>query len=92
MIAHILSMAQLIVRNLDDDLVRDLKKQAGEHGISVEEEHRRILHDALRGRASTLKKTFWEALSQMPVTGDDSLFERDRTISSRGTSQELFED
>lgn len=36
-------MAQLIVRNLDDALVRNLKRRAAEHGHSAEEEHREIL-------------------------------------------------
>jgi plasmid stability protein len=40
-------MAQLLVRNLDDELVSRLKKRAGGHGVSVEEEHRRILREVL---------------------------------------------
>jgi len=92
MIAHNFHVAQLIVRNLDEDLVRDLKKRAGEHGVSVEEEHRRILKEALQNSASSPAKTFWEFLSQMPTAGDESLFERDRNTLGRRTSQELFED
>jgi antitoxin FitA len=41
-------MAQLIVRNLDDDLVVRLKQQAARRGRSAEEEHRQILRRALR--------------------------------------------
>ena len=41
-------MAQLIVRNVDDDLVRRLKRRAAEHGRSAEEEHRLLLEAALR--------------------------------------------
>jgi plasmid stability protein len=40
-------MAQLIVRNLDDDLVARLKRRAAEHGRSAEAEHREILRQAL---------------------------------------------
>ena len=40
-------MAQLLVRNLESEIVRHLKHRAGEHGVSVEEEHRRILREAL---------------------------------------------
>ena len=40
-------MAQLLVRKLDDALVKKLKTRASEHGVSVEEEHRRILQQAL---------------------------------------------
>ena len=42
-------MAQLIVRNLEEDLVRRLKRRAGEHGRSTEAEHREILRAALLG-------------------------------------------
>lgn len=40
-------MSQLVVRNLDADLVRRLKRRAAETGVSAEEEHRRILRRAL---------------------------------------------
>lgn len=41
-------MAQLIVRNLDDELVALLKQRAAAHGRSAEAEHRLILEQALR--------------------------------------------
>jgi plasmid stability protein len=40
-------MAQLIVRKLNDRLVLRLKRRAARHGISTEEEHRRILREIL---------------------------------------------
>jgi plasmid stability protein len=40
-------MGQLLVRNLDDELLRRLKAQAAAHGRSVEAEHREILRAAL---------------------------------------------
>jgi antitoxin FitA len=40
-------MAQLIVRNLDQELVARLKLHAAEHGRSAEAEHREILRQAL---------------------------------------------
>lgn len=40
-------MANLHVRNLDDELVARLKKRAARHGRSVEAEHREILRQAL---------------------------------------------
>lgn len=40
-------MAQLLVRDLDDSLVYKLKRRAVEHGVSAEEEHRRILREVL---------------------------------------------
>jgi plasmid stability protein len=41
-------MAQLIVRNLDDDLKRKLQRRAAQHGRSMEAEVRDILRDALK--------------------------------------------
>jgi len=40
-------MAQLIVRNLHEELVARLKLRAAEHGRSDEAEHREILRQAL---------------------------------------------
>ena len=42
-------MAALTVRNVEDDLVRALKRRAVEEGVSAEELHRRILRRALKG-------------------------------------------
>jgi plasmid stability protein len=41
-------MARLLVRDLDDEIVRLLKQQAASHGRSAEAEHRAILEQALR--------------------------------------------
>lgn len=40
-------MAQMIIRNLDDEIKRRLKRRASEHGISMEAEVRQILANAL---------------------------------------------
>ena len=40
-------MAQLTVRNIDDQVVRALKQRAASHGRSAEAEHREILRAAL---------------------------------------------
>ena len=61
-------MAQLIVRNLDDDLVRRLKERAASHGQSAEEEHRQILRAALRAG------NLLDRLLDMPEVGDDADF------------------
>ncbi len=66
-------MAQLIVRNLDDDLVRRLKQRAAEHGRSTEEEHRQIL------RTTLFSEGFVERLLDMPDVGDDGDFARDQS-------------
>jgi len=63
-------MAQLIVRNLDEDIVRRLKRRAAEHGRSAEEEHRQLLRAALR------EDGFLDRLMEMPSVGMDADFER----------------
>jgi plasmid stability protein len=67
-------MAQLIVRNLPERIVKALKLRAAESGRSAEAEHREILRRALlpAGDGETLK----EALLSMPEIGEDSDFER----------------
>ena len=70
-------MPQLLVRNVDEQLVRELKARAGRHGVSAEEEHRRILKEALLTEENK-KPSFKEHLFNMPNVGDDSLFERPR--------------
>ncbi len=80
-------MAQLLVRKLDDELVSKLKKRAGEHGVSVEEEHRRILREVLARENESSKPSFIEHLIKIPVCEEkyDDLFERDREMPERTT-------
>lgn len=66
-------MAQLLVRNLDDDLVDALKARAATQGESAEEVHRRILREALRGPR---RRSFAEVLAAIPNVGRDEDFER----------------
>ena len=77
-------MAQLLVRDIEPDLARELKLRAARHGRSAEEEHREILRGALRhpGPPSSLK----QLLLEMPNVGEDSDFERSR---DRGRAVEL---
>ncbi len=70
-------MAQLLVRNLEEDVVRRLKARAARNGRSAEEEHRRILRDALRPKAPVSLK---ELLLEIPGGGEDSDFERPRDM------------
>jgi antitoxin FitA len=63
-------VAQLIVRNIDEDLVLRLKRRAAEHGRSAEEEHRCLLRAALRSDGLS------ERLLEIPQVGEDSDFER----------------
>jgi plasmid stability protein len=55
-------MAQLIVRNIDDELVARLKVRAAEHGRSAEAEHREILRQAL---AQEPRRSFRELAAQV---------------------------
>ena len=68
-------MAQLIVRQIEEKVVMKLKQQAGAHGVSMEEEHRRILRESLLGKAAK-QTSFKDALLAMPNVGEDSDFAR----------------
>ncbi len=68
-------MPQLIVRQIEEKVVKKLKQQAGDHGVSMEEEHRRILRKALLG-TSKKRPSFKDYLLAMPNVGEDKDFER----------------
>lgn len=68
-------MPQLLVRQIEEKVVKKLKERAGQHGVSMEEEHRRILREALVG-SSKKKPSFKEYLLSMPNVGEDKDFER----------------
>lgn len=77
-------MAQLLVRDIETEVVRELKVRAARHGHSAEEEHRQILRAALgpKGPGQSLK----EMLLGMPDVGEDRDFERPE---DRGRAVEL---
>ena len=66
-------MANLLVRDVDEALVKALKQRAGKHGRSAEAEHRAILAAAL-GR--TRPRSFAQVLASMPGVGVDEDFAR----------------
>jgi plasmid stability protein len=66
-------MANLLVRGVDEAVVKALKQRAGEHGHSTEAEHRAILVAAL---ARPRKRSLAEVLASMPNVGTDADFER----------------
>ena len=68
------SMAQLIVRNLDDEIVARLRLRAAANGRSTEAEHREILRDVLM--AQRRSRSFKEHLMRMPDAGSDADFAR----------------
>ena len=70
-------MPQLVVRDLEAELVQRLKERAVEHGVSAEEEHRRILRQALTQPEDEFPD-LKALLLAMPETGEDADFERTR--------------
>jgi plasmid stability protein len=78
-------MADLLVRGVDEALVRALKERAGAHGRSAEAEHREILVAAL---ARPRKRSFAEVLASMPEVGVDADFER---VESEGKAPRVFD-
>jgi plasmid stability protein len=78
-------MADLLVRGVDEALVRALKERAGAHGRSAEAEHREILAAAL---ARPRRRSFAEVLASMPEVGIDADFER---VESEGKVLRVFD-
>ena len=70
-------MAQLIVRKVEDEVVRALKERAGRHGRSAEAEDREILREALLAAPAEDPKA---VLLDMPDVGEDADFERIRDL------------
>jgi plasmid stability protein len=66
-------MANLIVRGIDEALVRALKQRAAKHGRSAEAEHREILATVLRGPR---KRHLADVLAAVPNVGRDGDFTR----------------
>jgi plasmid stability protein len=66
-------MANLVVRNVNEEIVRALKRRAGRHGTSAEAEHRKILAQAL---LKPRKRSFAQAIAAIPNVGKDSDFDR----------------
>ena len=74
------NVAQLMVRNVDEAVVRELKKRAARRNHSAEQEHREILEQALlRPRRRSLA----EVLAAMPDAGEDVDFERRQMAAVR---------
>lgn len=72
-------MANLVVRNVDEKIVKALKLRAGRRGTSAEAEHRDILANALlRPR----KRSFVDVIAAMPNVGKDADFARVQDASS----------
>jgi plasmid stability protein len=78
------SMTQLIVRNLEEEVVRELKIRAARHGRSAEAEHREILREVLL--PAKRRRPLKDLLLAIPPVGEDTDFER---LPDRGRDVEL---
>jgi plasmid stability protein len=65
---------QILIRQLDEAVVRKLRAKAAADGISAEEEARRILHRSLIGEAP--ETSLIDFLRTMPDVEDDLIFTR----------------
>jgi plasmid stability protein len=66
-------MAQLLVRDVDDAIVKALRERAARNGRSAEAEHREILATAL---CRTRRRSLAQALAEIPNVGIDDDFVR----------------
>lgn len=73
-------MAQLLVRDIPDELVRALKLRAARRNHSAEQEHREILKSVLRAPA---RRPLADVLANMPNVGQDADFEREQLSTRR---------
>ena len=69
-------MAQLIVRNLPEEVVKALKQRAARRNHSTEQEHREILQSVLRGPKG---RHLADVLAAIPNVGEDGDFEREQS-------------
>jgi antitoxin FitA len=63
-----------MVRNVDEAVVRELKKRAARRNHSAEQEHREILEQALL--RPKRRRSLAEVLAAMPDVGEDTDFDR----------------
>jgi antitoxin FitA len=78
-------MPDLLVRGVDEELVKALKERAGAHGRSAEAEHRAILAGAL---ARPKRRSLAEVLASMPPVGLDADFAR---VEANGDGRGVFD-
>ena len=74
-------MPQILIRQLNDSVVRKLRAKAAAEGVSAEEEARRILRRSLVGDVP--KMSMLEFLRTMPETNDDRIFQRKKRKQRR---------
>jgi plasmid stability protein len=72
-------MPQLLVRDIEQAVVKRLRSSAAAQGVSVEEAHRRLLRSVLVGNNPGPKRDFLEYLRDIP-RGEDVAFPRTRDL------------
>ena len=72
-------MADLLVRGIDEGIIRALKERAGGNARSAEAEHRAILVAAL---TRPRQRSFAEVLAAMPDVGTDADFARQQASAA----------
>ncbi len=82
-------MGQLIVRGLDDRLIRTLKQRAARTGRSAEAEHRLILEQALGPETETFAEAAARLRARTPPQTMDSvdLIREDRDRNHGGANR-----
>ena len=87
-------MAQLLVRNIPEEVVRSLKLRAAEQGVSAEEEHRRILQAVLAPAAVKTGNnlTLFDHIRELGKIAPDFEFGADRKAQPPRRDQGLFDD
>ena len=77
-------MAHLVVRQLEEALVHKLRQRAAKAGVSMEEEHRRILRSVLEGaREARETRDFKEHLLAIPEGAGNDVLKRRHTTRRR---------
>ena len=65
-------MPQLIVRNIDEKVVRALKQRAAARGVSAEAQHRELLEAALLGPKRQSFKDYLQSMPKVTTTRSPS--------------------
>lgn len=67
-------MPQILVRRLDEHVIRKLRAKAAANGVSVEEQARQILRRSLVGEVPAM--SLIDFIRTMPDVGDGRIFRR----------------
>jgi plasmid stability protein len=74
-------MPQILIRKLEEVVVRKLRAKAAAEGVSAEEQARRILRKSLIGESQSMDLI--DFLRTMPDVDDDRIFERKKRASRK---------